>query len=110
MESIRETKTDANGFNLIASDDRLSWEPNVFGSSANGDDFGSGFKTCKECGKPKSLLEFRVEPKGVGGRKAVCKACMGTETRKAYKRGNVSNDMIKAALEAAAYRIILERM
>ena len=104
MESIRETKTNAADFQLIASDDgSVSYTPPLT-------DFGSGFKTCKECGKPKSLLEFRVEPKGVGGRKAVCKACMGTETRKAYKRGNVSNDMIKAALEAAAYRIMLARM
>ena len=105
MESTRVTKDKETDFQIIASDDNGPYIHEV------SDDFGSGFKTCKECGKPKSLLEFRVEPKGIGGRKSICKICMGVSDRKkARKNVNVSNDMIRAALEAAAYRIILERM
>ena len=104
MESTRITENKETDFQIIACDDTPYTKQIT--------DFGSGdTKVCKECGLEKPLSEFRVESKGIGNRKAVCKICMGTETpRKAYKRGNVSNDMIKAALEAAAYRIIKESM
>ena len=105
MDSERAAKTEGTGLQIIASQD-LS-----FGAYTIDDDFGSGFKTCRECGTPTPLTEFRREKKGVGGRKAVCKKCQGiSDRKKARKTVNVSNDMIKNALEAAAYRIIKESM
>ena len=94
MDSVRETKTDGTGFQLIASSD---------------DEFACGYKDCKVCGDTKPLKEFRVEAKGVGGRKAICRACSSERTITAKsKKGN--NDRIQKALEAAAYRIIKESM
>ena len=95
MESDRTSKEKGTGIQLIASYDD--------------DDFGAGYKTCKTCGYGKPLDEFRVEAKGVGGRKAICKACSSERTITAKpKKGN--NDRIQKALEAAAYRIIKEAM
>ena len=95
MESNGTSKEKGTGIQLIASYDD--------------DDFGAGYKTCKTCGYGKPLDEFRVEAKGVGGRKAICKACSSERTITARsKKGN--NDRIQKALEAAAYRIIKESM
>ena len=87
------------------------------------DDFGAGYKMCKACLGVKPLDEFRVEAKGVGGRKAICKDCSSERTiKRPAKRGEiplktirnavskVTNDRIQKALEAAAYRIIKEIM
>jgi len=95
MDGTRSTTEKGSAFEIIASAD---------------DDFGAGYKICKGCGENKPLEEFRVEAKGVQGRKAVCKNCNNTPTIKSPKKGSVRNDMIKAALEAAAYRIIKESM
>ena len=96
MDSVRETKTDGTGFQLIASSD---------------DEFACGYKDCKVCGDTKPLKEFRVEAKGVGGRKAICRDCSSERTIKSPpKKGKISNDRIQKALEAAAYRIIKESM
>ena len=91
MEDVYGSKKSGSSFELIASSD---------------DDFGSGWKVCKTCGDEKPLVEFRVEKKGVQGRKAVCKAC----TPSSAPRVKVGNDRIQRALEAAAYRIIKESM
>ena len=97
MESNRTSQEERAGFQLIASYDD--------------DDFGAGYKTCKTCGYGKPLDEFFVEAKGVGGRKAICKACSSERTIKSPpKKGTISNDRIQKALEAAAYRIIKESM
>ena len=94
MESNRTSQEKGTGIQLIASSD---------------DDFGAGYKMCKACLGVKPLDEFRVEAKGVGGRKAICKACSSERTIAAKsKKGN--NDRIQKALEAAAYRIIKESM
>ena len=96
MDSLRSTKEKGSSFELIASYD---------------DEFGAGYKTCKTCGYGKPLDEFRVEAKGVGGRKAICRACSSERTIKSPpKKGKISNDRIQKALEAAAYRIIKESM
>ena len=96
MDSVRETKTDGAGFQLIASSD---------------DDFGAGYKPCKQCGMIQPLDAYRVEAKGVGGRKAICRACLSERTTKSPpKKGTISNDRIQQALEAAAYRYLKEIM
>ena len=98
MESNRTSQEERAGFQLIASSD---------------DDFGAGYKECISCFKDKPLDEFRVEAKGVGGRKAACKACTSIYERTIKsppKKGKISNDRIQKALEAAAYRIIKESM
>lgn len=95
MESNRTSKEKGSSFQLIASSD---------------DDFGAGYKDCKVCGDTKPLKQFRAEAKGVGGRKAICKACSSERTIKPPKKGKISNDRIQKALEAAAYRIIRESM
>ena len=108
MDSLRSTKEKGSSFELIASYD---------------DEFGAGYKTCKTCGYGKPLDEFFVEAKGVGGRKAICRACSSERTiKRPAKRGEiplktirnavskVTNDRIQQALEAAAYRIIKESM
>ena len=102
MDSLRETKTDGSGFQLIATRDEFN---------DMDDDFGAGYKNCTKCSILKPLDEFWVEPKGVMGRKSWCKACSGTRTIKSPpKKGTISNDRIQQALEAAAYRIIKESM
>jgi len=83
---------------------------NAFSIIASEDDFACGYKDCKVCGETKPLKEYRVEAKGVQGRKAVCKNCNNTPTIKSPKKGTISNDRIQQALEAAAYRIIKESM
>ena len=101
MESNRTSPEKGTGIQLIASSD---------------DDFGAGYKTCTKCFIQKPLDEFWVEPKGVMGRKAICKKCVNTA--ESWKRNNfgpktkgkISNDRIQQALEAAAYRIIKESM
>lgn len=90
MDGTRSTTEKGSSFELIASTD----------------DFGSGYKECKLCGEEKPLGEFRVEKKGVQGRKAVCKSCMPPSS----PRAKVHKDMIEKAFEAAAYRIIKESM
>ena len=91
MDSLRSTAKEGTAFELIASAD---------------DDFACGYKDCKVCGETKPLKEYRVEAKGVQGRKAVCKVCTPSSTPKI----KVDNDRIQRALEAAAYRIIKESM
>jgi len=101
MDSLRSTKEKGSSFELIASSD---------------DDFGAGYKRCKVCGEEQPFDNFRVEAKGVMGRKAICKKCVNTA--ESWKRndfgpktkGKISNDRIQAALESAAYRIIKESM
>ena len=87
------------------------------------DDFGAGYKACKQCGMIQPYSAYRVEAKGVGGRKAICRACSSErKVKRPAKRGEiplktirnavskVTNDRIQQALEAAAYRIIKESM
>ena len=94
MDSLRSTKEKGSSFELIASSD---------------DEFACGYKECNTCGVLQPYDNFRVEAKGVGGRKAICKACSSERTITAKpKKGN--NDRIQKALEAAAYRIIKEYM
>ena len=101
MDSLRSTKEKGSSFELIASSD---------------DDFGAGYKRCKVCGEEQPFDNFRVEAKGVMGRKAICKKCVNTA--ESWKRndfgpktkGKISNDRIQKALEEAAYRIIKESM
>ena len=108
MDDSHGTKNNGNSFELIASSD---------------DEFGAGYKACKQCGMIQPLDAYRVEAKGVGGRKAICRACSSERTTKRpAKRGEiplktirnavskVTNDRIQQALEAAAYRIIKESM
>jgi len=96
MESNGTSQEKGTGIQLIASSD---------------DEFACGYKDCKVCGDTKPLKEFRVEAKGVGGRKAICRACSSERTIKSPpKKGKISNDRIQKALEAAAYRIIKESM
>ena len=94
MESNRTSQEERAGFQLIASSD---------------DDFGAGHKACKICGMIQPYDSYRAEPKGVGGRKAICKACSGERSIKSPPK-RVRNDRIQKALEAAAYRIIKESM
>ena len=94
MDSLRSTKEKGSSFELIASSD---------------DEFACGYKECNTCGVLQPYDNFRVEAKGVGGRKAICRACSSERTITAKsKKGN--NDRIQKALEAAAYRIIKESM
>ena len=108
MESNRTSQEERAGFQLIASSD---------------DDFGAGYKACKQCGMIQPHSAYRVEAKGIGGRKAICRACYSERTiQRPAKRGEiplktirkavskVTNDRIQQALEAAAYRIIKEIM
>ena len=108
MESNGTSQEKGTGIQLIASSD---------------DEFACGYKDCKVCGDTKPLKEFRVEAKGVGGRKAICRDCSSERTiKRPAKRGEiplktirnavskVTNDRIQKALEAAAYRIIKESM
>ena len=96
MESNGTPKEKGSSFELIASSD---------------DEFGAGYKACKQCGMIQPLDAYRVEAKGVGGRKAICRACSSERTTKSPpKKGKISNDRIQKALEAAAYRIIKESM
>ena len=99
MESNRTSPEKGTGIQLIASSD---------------DDFGAGYKTCTKCFIQKPLDEFRVEPKGVMGRKASCKDCNSKKriVKEVTRTGTSPfiNDRIQAALEAAAYRIIKESM
>ena len=117
MESNRTAQEERAGFQLIASSD----------------DFGAGYKRCKICGEEQPFDNFRVEAKGVMGRKAICRKCVNTaegwkrndfgpRIKRPAKRGEiplktirnavskVTNDRIQQALEAAAYRIIKESM
>ena len=101
MESNGTSQEKGTSIQLIASSD---------------DDFGAGYKRCKVCGEEQPFDNFRVEAKGVMGRKAICKKCVNTA--ESWKRndfgpktkGKISNDRIQKALEAAAYRIIKESM
>ena len=99
MDNSHGTKDNGNSFELIASSD---------------DDFGAGYKTCTKCFIQKPLDEFRVEPKGVMGRKASCKDCNSKKriVKEVTRTGTSPfiNDRIQKALEAAAYRIIKESM
>ena len=96
MDSLRSTKEKGSSFELIASSD---------------DEFACGYKECNTCGVLQPYDNFRVEAKGVGGRKAICKDCSSERTITAKpKKGKISNDRIQKALEAAAYRIIKESM
>jgi len=84
-----------NSFQIIGTDDSIHT------------DFGCGdTKVCKECGEDKPLLEFHKEALGILGRKAICKSCLH-KTKGSISHGD--NDMIRQALEAAAYRILKER-
>ena len=98
MESNRTSQEKGTGIQLIASsEDFLN------------DEFACGYKECNTCGVLQPYDNFRVEAKGVGGRKAICKACSSERTITAKpKKGN--NDRIQKALEAAAYRIIKKSM
>jgi hypothetical protein len=84
---------DGNAFQIIATDD------------------GVETKTCNKCGLTKPLDDFRREKRGILGRRGQCKKCtkpiIAAQNRKA--RG-VTPDMIKEALEAAAYRLLKERV
>ena len=108
MESYGSTAKEGTAFEFIASSD---------------DDFGAGYKACKQCGMIQPHSAYRVEAKGIGGRKAICRACSSERTiQRPAKRGEiplktirnavskVTNDRIQQALEAAAYRIIKESM
>ena len=108
MDSLRSTKEKGSSFELIASSD---------------DEFACGYKECNTCGVLQPYYNFRVEARGVGGRKARCKDCSSERTiKRPAKRGEiplktirnavskVTNDRIQKALEAAAYRIIKESM
>ena len=102
MESNRTSPEKGTGIQLIASsEDFLN------------DEFACGYKECNTCGVLQPYDNFRVEAKGVGGRKAACKACTSIYERTIKsppKKGKISNDRIQKALEAAAYRIIKESM
>ena len=105
MENSHGAKKNGGSFEIIAST-----EPELMD-----DDFGVGYKDCKVCGDTKPLVEFRVDAKGVGGRKAKCKSCSPTTNtprtvKDAHRRGAIRNEMIRLAMEAAAYRIIKESM
>ena len=78
---------------------------NAFSIIASEDDFACGYKDCKVCGETKPLKEYRVEAKGVQGRKAVCKDCTPSST----PRVKTNTDMIQIAFENAAYRILKEK-
>jgi hypothetical protein len=84
---------DGNAFQVVATEDEVWAET----------------KICNQCGLPKKLEEFRREKRGISGRRATCKECtkpvIAAQNRKA--RG-VTNDMIKEALENAAYRLLKE--
>ena len=96
MESNGTSQEERAGFQLIASSD---------------DDFGAGYKACKQCGMIQPYSAYRAEAKGVGGRKAICRACYSERTIKSPpKKGTISNDRIQQALEAAAYRYLKEIM
>ena len=98
MENVYGPKKLGEGMHIINAEDHPL-----------DDDFGSGYKTCKVCDREKPLVEYRVEAKGVQGRKAICKSCSSPIPPKAQKIV-VSEDRIQKALEAAAYRIIQESM
>ena len=88
---------DGNAFQIIASDD----------------DFGAGpTKVCNTCGEDKLLVEYHQDMHSPDGHKKMCKSCKSKydKARQSPKPPGVSNDMIKNALEAAAYRIIKESM
>ena len=94
MDNSHGTKTNGSSvnFEIVAS-----MEPGQMD-----DDFGSGWKVCTQCGDEKPLSEFH---KG----KVACKVCRSI--KKDYvKPKQARHDMIQAALEAAAYRIIKESM
>ena len=97
MEDVYGSKKSGSSFELIASSD------DDFGMG-----FGAGYKACKQCGNIQPYSAFRKEKKGVGGRKAICRACSSEPS--SVPRVKVGNDRIQRALEAAAYRIIKESM
>jgi len=70
---------------------------NAFSIIASEDDFGSGFKTCSQCGEEKPLTEFH---KG----KYECKVCRSTKKPQKAKQ----NDVVYQALTDAAYRLLKE--
>ena len=97
MDSLRETKTDGSGFQLIATRDEFN---------DMDDDFGAGYKNCTKCSILKPLDEFWVEPKGVMGRKSWCKACSGTKKKKVNRR---DDGIIERAAVTAWKELIVER-
>ena len=98
MDSLRETKTDGSGFQLIATRDEFS---DCYPYEMD-DDFGAGYQVCTECLDEKALTEFH---KG----KVVCKKCRSIKKDFVMPK-KVRNDRIQQALEAAAYRYIKEIM
>jgi hypothetical protein len=90
MESQGNAEKNAAGFQLIGSDD-----------------FGSGFKSCTKCGSAKPLVEFAVDGKAAGGRKARCRACKSVYDKARNKP--VDDDLIFRAMKAAAYDLLKER-
>ena len=72
MDSERDAAQMPASFQIVASED--------------GDDFASGYKTCKLCQYELPLDSFRKEKSGVGGRKAICRVCMAMEPKPKKER------------------------
>jgi len=91
MDNSRSTTQKSSAFEIIASE---------------GEKIES--RICSGCGINKPLDEFSKEKLGVAGRKAKCKECVNSS----YKPGvtKITSTMIQQALEAAAYRILKERL
>ena len=60
MASNRTSQEERAGIHLIDCSD---------------DDLVAGYKACKQCGMLQPLDAYSAEAKGVGGRKAICRAC-----------------------------------
>ncbi len=91
MDNSRSSEDKGSAFQIIAS------EP-----------VDEATKVCNNCEKKKSLDDFHVAFDGASGRRAECKACRNIRSR--VKKPVTSNDMIKEALENAAYRLLKERL
>jgi hypothetical protein len=83
---------DGNAFQIIATDD------------------GVETKVCNKCFVPKPLDFFRREKRGVLGRRAMCKECEKPVVAAHNRKARGTTDMIKEALENAAYRLLKERV
>jgi hypothetical protein len=82
---------DGNAFQIVATDD-------------------SETKLCNKCGLDKSLSGFRREKRGVLGRRGMCKECDKPIVAAHNRKARGTTDMIKEALENAAYRLLKERV
>jgi glycerol dehydrogenase-like iron-containing ADH family enzyme len=83
---------------------------NAFQVVATDDEVWAETKICNKCGLPKKLDEFRLEKRGISGRKATCKECIKPADIVKNRKKGVTNDMIREALENAAYRLLKERV